>query len=331
MDTGNYVILATPTVSEIWINKLPYGMTFFHHPTGRCSDGRLVVDFIAQKLGLPLVSPYLAHNGSFLHGANFAVAGATTIDTAYFLKNNLTTQQLLNSSLNFQLGWFDELKPLLCKSRKECKAYFSRSLFMFGEFGTNDYNFILQGGMSLHQVLAYVPEVIKTISLAIEHVIRHGAVSIVVSGQLPTGCVPLFLTLYASPHKHDYDEETGCLKSFNYLALHHNTLLVELLKQLRSKYPQVKIAYADFYNPVLNLVQSPERYGFSKTPLRVCCGEGGSYNWNITKICGMPGVKACKKPSASVHWDGVHLTESAHRYIAASWLNGPYADPPILA
>lgn len=39
---------------------------------------------------------------------------------------------------------------------------------MFGEFGTNDYSYILQGGMSLHQVLAYVPEVIKTISLAIE-------------------------------------------------------------------------------------------------------------------------------------------------------------------
>jgi hypothetical protein len=74
--------------------------------------------FTAQKHGLPLVPPYLAHNGSFLHGANFAVAGSTAIESAFFIKNNLTTMPLLNGSLNFQLGWFDLLKPSLCKSRK---------------------------------------------------------------------------------------------------------------------------------------------------------------------------------------------------------------------
>jgi hypothetical protein len=45
-DTGNYVILSIPTNPESSINKLPYGETFFHHPAGRASDGRLVVDFI---------------------------------------------------------------------------------------------------------------------------------------------------------------------------------------------------------------------------------------------------------------------------------------------
>lgn len=43
-DTGNFLLsgaLAFPV-----IGKLPYGETFFQHATGRCSDGRLVVDFI---------------------------------------------------------------------------------------------------------------------------------------------------------------------------------------------------------------------------------------------------------------------------------------------
>jgi hypothetical protein len=31
-----------------------------------------------------------------------------------------------------------------------------------------------------------------------------------------------------------------------------------------------------------------------------------------------------------VHWDGIHLTEAAYKYIADGWLSGLYAYPPIL-
>ncbi|CAO2205116.1 unnamed protein product [Urochloa humidicola] len=65
----------------------PCGETFFGHPTGRTTDGRVILDLVAQSLGLPLVPPSLAHNGSssfFRHGANFAVTGATTLDAAFY-------------------------------------------------------------------------------------------------------------------------------------------------------------------------------------------------------------------------------------------------------
>ena len=32
--------------------KLPYGQTFFHHPTGRCSDGLLMIDFFGKSYAL---------------------------------------------------------------------------------------------------------------------------------------------------------------------------------------------------------------------------------------------------------------------------------------
>ncbi|KAB5545234.1 hypothetical protein DKX38_013346 [Salix brachista] len=56
----------------------PNGETYFHHPAGRYSDGRLVIDFIAESLGVPYLSAYLDSVGSnFSHGANFATAGST--------------------------------------------------------------------------------------------------------------------------------------------------------------------------------------------------------------------------------------------------------------
>lgn len=45
-DTGNAIHTSNP-VYQI-AARFPYGETFFHYPTGRCSDGRLVVDFLCK-------------------------------------------------------------------------------------------------------------------------------------------------------------------------------------------------------------------------------------------------------------------------------------------
>jgi hypothetical protein len=65
-------------------------------------------------------------------------------------------------------------------------------------------------------------------------------------------------------------------------------------------------------------------------PLKVCCGGGGPYNFNVSAFCGQPGATACEKPSAYLNWDGIHLTEAAYSSLANVWLRGPFAIPPIL-
>ncbi|KAJ4752376.1 GDSL esterase/lipase [Rhynchospora pubera] len=330
-DTGNYITLVKGVLPYDVFEHLPYGMTYFGQPTGRGCDGRLVVDFIAQNLSLPLVPPYFSKGQDYHKGVNFAVIGSTALSLDYFRQHNITNIPGTDTSISVQLGWFDQFKTSICNTTDSCKDYFRKSLFIFGEFGGNDYTFVLSAGKSISEVKSYVPVVINTTKEAAESLLEQGATTIVLPGNLPTGCIPIMLTLYASTNKSDYDL-LGCLKHYNTIGYYHNIKLREAVVQLQLKYPKAKIIYGDYYEPVINFLKNPEKFGFTNgAPLKICCGGGGPYNYNLTATCGQPGVSACSNPSTYINWDGIHLTEAAYRTIATGWLKGPYAHPPILS
>ncbi|XP_078170229.1 GDSL esterase/lipase At1g28600-like [Carex rostrata] len=203
-----------------------------------------------------------------------------------------------------------------------------RALFVVGEIGGNDYNHPLADGATLDELLTFVPDVIRTMSLTIHALISHGAKTLLVPTIYPIGCVPMYLTQFQSQKTEDYDPKTGCIKRLNEFAEYHNAMLSDELANLRLLYPHVTIIYGNYYEASMNIFRNPKKFGFHY-PLMACCGAKGPYNCSSTATCGNPGFTVCSDPSKYVSWDGLHMTEAANKVIAHGVLRGSYSSPPI--
>ncbi|XP_022682038.1 GDSL esterase/lipase At1g28600-like isoform X3 [Setaria italica] len=256
-DTGNYRFVCGDDSDPVF--RLPYGETFFHRATGRFSNGRIVLDFIAGALGIPFVRPYLSgwRAEDFASGANFAVGGATALSPEFFRDRGFDIGDVVH--LDMEMRWFRDMLGLLCPGDLAgCSDMMNRSLFMVGEIGGNDYSTPLLKAR-LPFVTTFAPIVIAKISSTItvsvsfavhtrrvvtaieyysnanasslQELIRLGAKTLVVPGNLPIGCIPNYLLAFQSDNKEDYEQETGCIGWLNEFSRYHNKLLIEELEK----------------------------------------------------------------------------------------------------
>ncbi|KAG6420745.1 hypothetical protein SASPL_117283 [Salvia splendens] len=272
-DTGNLIReigLAT------FCARPPYGESFFKKPTGRCSNGLLMIDFMALDAGVPLLPPYKNSGADFRHGVNFAVAGSTALP---------------------------------CKKMEN-------AVFMFGTIGGNDYNYAFFEGKPIEEVRSMVPQVVNTIMLGVKKVMSYGATKVVVPGNMPIGCLPVYKTQFLTNISAAYDESL-CLKQMNDFAKYHNQQLQQAIHDLQQQNPNATVVYADYYNAYQFLLEHSKSHGFETE--RACCGIGGKYNYDMPRMCGNDGVGVCPDPERYVSWDGVHLTQRSYK-IMAGWL-----------
>lgn len=318
----------------------PNGQTFFHHPAGRYSDGRLIIDFIAESLELPYLSAYLNSVGSnFSHGANFATAGSTirpqntTMHQSGYSPISLDIQLVQYSDFykrsqeyHNQGGMFETLLP---------KAdYFSKALYTF-DIGQNDLTAGYKLNLTTEQIKASVPDMLAQFSNAVKAVYAEGGRSFWIHNTGPVGCLPYsldrFLVTAAQIDKY------GCASSFNKVSLYFNQELKKSVVQLRKELPLAAITYVDIYSVKYTLITQAKKFGFTE-PFVACCGHGGKYNYNSFARCGAKKVvngkeviiaSSCKDPSVKIIWDGIHYTEAANRWIFQQIVNGSFSDPPI--
>ncbi|KAL9235579.1 hypothetical protein vseg_010325 [Gypsophila vaccaria] len=329
-DTGNTVSTTTDPGPS---GSLPYGMTYFHHPTYRYSDGRLVIDFVAQHLSLPLLPPYkkttsdrTEPNGSSSRSSttssvNFAVAGATAIEHEFFVRNNFTFD-VTRESLDTELNWFNNVLGTqgCTNDMVDCGALFDDALIWVGEIGANDYAYSTQTSID-YQKNVVQSLAIKRVSYVLEEILKKGAKYVVIQGLPPTGCLTLAMLLAPS----DDRDDIGCVRTQNDLALTHNTLLQAEIQGLRARYPEAFIVYGDYYNAYREIVKNRAKYGFEEA-FKVCCGSGGG-EYNLFSMCGSMGANPCSNPSKYINWDGVHLTEGMYKAVSWLFLQGGYTQP----
>ncbi|CAI9112992.1 OLC1v1013508C1 [Oldenlandia corymbosa var. corymbosa] len=322
-DTGNTNSSTGPN-AFMSVSRPPYGQTYFHHPTNRYSDGRLVIDFVAQKLSLPFLPPYLSKTADKSSGVNFAVAGSTAIIHSFFAKNNLTLD-ITPQSLLTQLAWFNSvLESKGCKDKsatpKECKAVFDDSLIWVGEIGANDYAYILGSTVSKATVQKLA---IGSVTRFLEAIMNKGAKYVVVQGLPSTGCLTLAMALAAETDRDSF----GCVKTSNDQSYNHNAILQSKLNDFRKRFPGAVIVYADYWNAYMTVVKNPKKYGITEL-FKACCGYSSApYNFDVFNTCGTTMATSCKNPSEYVNWDGVHLTEAMYKAVSEEILDGSFCQP----
>lgn len=316
----------------------PNGQTFFHSPAGRYSDGRLIIDFAAESLGKPFLSPFLDSLGSnFTHGANFATAGATVRPP------NQTQAQSGQSpvSLNVQSTQFADFQRRSQIVRKQgafrqllpAEDVFGRALYTL-DIGQNDLTGCFKLNMSVEQVKATVPDVVAQLSRDVKHVYGLGGRTFWVHNTGPLGCLAYSLDrFHVTPAQTD---KFGCAIPMNEAAQFYNRKLREAVVQLRKDMPRASITYVDVYSVKYQLITQANTYGFEE-PLVACCGVGGKYNFDGAHRCGAKitengreiVVGSCKNPTVKISWDGIHYTDAANKWVFEQIVSGKFSDPSV--
>lgn len=314
----------------------PYGDTYPGQPWNKYSDGRLLIDFISQGLGLKyLTSAMQPVDSEYSQGANFATAGGTVMPITYMSPFPLPVQYL--QYLRFQQEVIalrsDRSTPAKMLARIPTIDAFSKGLYTIA-LGGNDFTFGYTKGMTIPEVQDYLPVVADGLIDAVKLLYDAGGRYFIVWDIEPHGCLPYMLTF--AHHTPEELDEQGCIISFNEAAKSFNVMLKAKIADARKELKGISIHMLSTYDIKTDLSNNLTANGF-KFNLKACCGVPSEFNYHLDVNCGksrtIKGVtytaEKCDDPNAYTVWDGVHNTEAANRYVAKMLFSGKYFDEPF--
>ncbi|BBN06335.1 hypothetical protein MPTK1_3g20230 [Marchantia polymorpha subsp. ruderalis] len=302
-DTGTNSYLPNPAFLA---NFTPYGQTYFNRPTGRFSDGRLVIDILAAFFKLPLLLPYLTPNFTYYdNGVNFASAGSGLLDS---------TKAGMVVNIREQVQQFVKVKESLVSTHGSLsvKLSMARSLFTISS-GSNDIYYSYFPNQTSPET--FTDTMINELEKTLTALHAEGANKFVLVGLSPLGCVPS--QVLASGE---------CNESLNQIARLYNKKLSAFQLRITIKLLGSIVVVANVYDTLDGLIKNGEIFGFTQGS-NACCG-GGPFRGAVGNQCGFQDSAGndlftkCTDEELDhyVFWDFFHPTDRAYQTLAALFL-----------
>ncbi|XP_010511070.1 PREDICTED: GDSL esterase/lipase At1g58430 [Camelina sativa] len=317
VDTGNNNY---PSQTIFRAKHVPYGIDFpSHSPNGRFSNGKIFSDIIATKLNIKqFVPPFLQPNltdQDIVTGVCFASAGA-----GYDDQTSLITQAIpVSEQPNMFKSYIARLKSIV-GDKKAMKII--NNAFVVVSAGPNDFILNYYDVPSWRRVYPSISDyqdfVLNRLNNFVREVYSLGGRKILVGGLPPMGCLPIQMTAQFR------NVLRFCLEQENRDSVLYNQKLQKLLPQIEASLTGSKILYSNVYEPMMDMIQNPSKYGFKETT-RGCCGTG----FMETSFMCNAYSSMCQNRSEFLFFDSIHPSEAAYSYIGnvldtkiRGWLKG---------
>ncbi|XP_023536317.1 GDSL esterase/lipase At4g16230-like [Cucurbita pepo subsp. pepo] len=301
VDNGNNNALEN---SRAKANYLPYGMDFPLGPSGRFTNGKNVIDFLGDYLGLPSSIPTFSDPSTkgmkIVHGVNYASGGSGILDNTGIVSGNVTT---LNRQIkNFEEVTLPELRVLIRRRKSSLDNY----LFVVGS-GGNDYsfNYFLTNSDAQVSLPVFTANLTATLSGQLKKLYSLGARKMVVISVNPLGCSPMVRA----------NNKGQCIETLNQAAQLFNLNLKTLVDVLKPQMPRSNLVFLNSYQIINDIISQPASKGFKEAAMPCCevpsLSEGG--NGVLCKN----GGKTCPNRTNHVFFDALHPTEAVNELIAS--------------
>ncbi|KAL1555936.1 GDSL esterase/lipase-like protein [Salvia divinorum] len=297
IDSGNNNNLST--IAKV--NFKPYGIDFPLGPTGRFSNGKTVLDIIAQLLGFEEYIPsYLnAFGKQILRGVNYASAAAgIRPETGLNWGDRITFDEQLTNFKNT----VEQLDALL-GGREATSRHLGKCIFISG-FGNNDFlnNYFMPrvyNTSKLYTLQQYTPLLLNRYAEQLKVLYTYGARKVALVGSAPIGCIPVTLVTRSDGVK--------CVERENRATQMYNAQLRARIDVFNARFHGAQFTFIDGYNPINDVINNAEAYGF-KVKNKACCG--------LSSVICVLNDYVCPNRSDHVFWDFAHPSEAASTIVA---------------